>query len=68
MAAADSTQFDQLVSKLGIAGRPDCWVHHERVRHFVRANYKFRYVPEFLLDVMGLEILDVNLCGGREHG
>jgi hypothetical protein len=48
------TCFEVRVQKLGLAKSPNKWAESKALRSWVKANRKHRYVPESVLESMGL--------------
>jgi len=48
------TKFERTVARLGLADTPEAWAQSKSLRDFVKANKNKCYIPEWLIDEMGL--------------
>ena len=51
-----TTEFEDEVARLELTDLPDIWLYSESLCKWVRRNYNRRYVPEELLEAMGLRV------------
>lgn len=55
------TEFDMLVKKLRL--RPDVYLESALLKEWILTNYEQRYVPELLLEKMGLTVCSTFIEG-----
>lgn len=49
------TAFETLIESVGLQTKPELWPYNAKVRAFAQRNRKTRYVPEELLELLGLD-------------
>jgi hypothetical protein len=54
---APPTQFETIVHRLQLDNAPHRWPTHSALRQWVKANKNQRYVPEELLNAMGMHVI-----------
>lgn len=52
-AVPEEPEFDKVVKKLGLTKSQ--WLDSKELKRWIRQNYMSRYVPESLLEALGLE-------------